>query len=151
MAAYEITGLGVLAGFLYGFFDCLLDAIHGFGDGPGDFHLFGYLFVEVVDAGDVGEEVEGQFGIVAEEVGDFGRGARIEQQRVLAGWGGGGNELHSRSGYGGLNGRFDFLDGLQWVSSSGIPGCRWSILRFTNVPQGLKPAIFLGFFGTAKA
>ncbi len=74
--------------FLDGLFNRLLHSIHGLGHGPRDFHLLGDFLVEIVDAGHVGEKVERQFRIVAQEACDIHRGTGIEQQRVLAqtGW-----------------------------------------------------------------
>ncbi len=85
----KIAGLDTLARLVDGFFDLLLDTVDGLRDGARHFYFFADLLVEPVDAGDVGEEIEGQFRIVAQKLRDLERLTVREQQRVLplTGWG----------------------------------------------------------------
>ena len=63
---FEAARLCVLPGLLDRLFNGLLHAVNGLRNGARDFHLFGDFFIEVIDAGQVGEEVESQFRIIAE-------------------------------------------------------------------------------------
>ena len=91
---FKTAGLDVLARFFNGFFDGLLDfpfgTVDGFGHLTRYFHFLRYLFVGPVDAGDIGEKIEGQLGVVTQERrhgdGAFGRKAQGVLQRRCWDW-----------------------------------------------------------------
>ena len=86
---FKTARLDVLARFFDGFFDWLLDSFDYLRDLTRYFNFFRDLLVGPVDAGDVGKEIEGEFGIVAQKRGDgdSARGRRGAASAARWGWG----------------------------------------------------------------
>ncbi len=81
--SFKVAGLDVLAGFVDGLFNGLLDAVDRLGHRARYFDLFGDFFVGPIDAGGVGEKIEGSSESSRRNLATATACAGSEQQRVL--------------------------------------------------------------------